>query len=51
MLLVAARRAWLWTLASTPRPLLDRLDAWARRSAQRRAERRRRLLLAAARQR
>ena len=47
MLLAAFRRAWAGALASVPRPLLQRLDGWAERSAQRRAERRRRRLVAA----
>ncbi|WBX99984.1 hypothetical protein PE066_10855 [Ramlibacter tataouinensis] len=47
MVLATARRVWLWTLASVPRPVLRRLNGWARRSADRRAERRRRRLVAA----
>lgn len=40
------RRGWEGLLAAMPRPLLMRLDAWAQRQAQARADRRRRLLRA-----
>lgn len=44
LLLRAARIGWLGLLAVLPAPVLARLDGWARREAQRRAERRRRRL-------
>lgn len=44
--LMLARRGWEMLLAVIPRQLLDRLDAWAQRAAQARADRRRRLLRA-----
>jgi hypothetical protein len=47
MLLLAARRSWQWMLGAVPRPVLARLDRWARRQAQRRAERRRQRFAAA----
>lgn len=45
--LLLARRGWEGLLAAMPRTLLRRLDAWAQRRAQARADRRRRLLRAA----
>ena len=42
-LMHAIAAAWRGLLGATPRPLLRRLDDWARRHAQQRAERRRRL--------
>lgn len=47
MLLAISRSAWLRLLGLLPRPLLARLDGWARSQAERRAERRRRALQAA----
>lgn len=41
-----ARRSWEGLLAVMPRRLLQRLDAWAQREAQARADRRRQLLRA-----
>ena len=47
LLLGAIRRGWQGLLAALPAPVLARLDAWARREAQRKAERRRQRLAAA----
>ena len=44
--LLLGRRGWEVLLAVIPRQLLQRLDAWAQRAAQARADRRRRLLRA-----
>jgi hypothetical protein len=43
---VLTRRAWAGLLAALPPQVLARLDGWARRSAQSRADRRRRALQA-----
>ena len=45
MLVSFARQAWVAVLDGMPRTVLRRLDGWARRHAQARAERRRRHLL------
>jgi hypothetical protein len=45
VLVTLARRAWVAVLDVMPRAVLQRLDAWARRHAQQRAERRRRQLM------
>jgi len=47
LLLLATRRSWHWLLGALPAPVLARLDGWARRQAQRRAERRRQRFAAA----
>lgn len=47
LLLRAVRRGWQGVLAVLPAAVLARLDGWARRDAQRRAERRRRRLATA----
>ena len=47
LLLLAARRTWQGLLGALPAPLLARLDGWARRQAQHRAERRRQKIAAA----
>jgi hypothetical protein len=44
MFVTLARQAWEAVLAVMPRTVLRRLDDWARRHAQARAERRRNLM-------
>ena len=47
LMLRAARLGWRSLLAAMPGPMIARLDAWARRHAQKRAQRRLQRLLAA----
>ncbi len=46
LMLRAARLGWSGLLAAMPGPMIARLDAWARRHAQERAQRRLQRLLA-----
>jgi len=47
LMLRAARLGWIGLLGAMPRPMLARLDAWARAHAQKRAQRRLQRLLSA----